>query len=95
MATPNGSCNAFAKACIYFNDTGYFLAFEPTNGQVFPPSELVKLNCFAKKRDGVLFVKLLDSEDDKENDDGFPPPSLTAALAQKRPSTPHVTSIKG
>jgi len=51
----------YSKACVYFNN-GYYLEFEPTNQRYgFPPEELVKLNTFAKKRSGVLFVHVQES----------------------------------
>ena len=51
----------YSKACVYF-DSGYYLEFSPANQRVgFPPEELVKLNSFAKKRSGVLFVHVQES----------------------------------
>ena len=51
----------YSKACVYFN-SGYYLEFEPANQRFgFPPEELVKLNTFAKKRSGVLFVHVQES----------------------------------
>jgi len=51
----------YSRACVYF-ENGYFLEFFPSNQRVgFPPAELVKLNSFAKKRSGVLFVHVDES----------------------------------
>ena len=76
-ASSPGGRTTFAKACIYFNHTGYFLEFEPKNRQGFPPEELFKLNCYAKKRAGILFVKVVDPDNvHDDDDDAFPPPSV-------------------
>ena len=81
-SSPTGR-GTFAKACIYFNHNGYFLEFEPKNRQGFPPEELVKLNCYAKKRAGILFVKVVDPDHAHEDDDEALPPVGTVALAKR------------
>ena len=77
------SGGTFAKACIYFNHSGYFLEFEPKNRAGFPPEELAKLNCYAKKRAGILFVKVVDGNSD-DDDDSLP--NVQLALGPKRPA---------
>jgi hypothetical protein len=75
----------YAKACIYFDGNGYFLEFVPKNRLGFPPEELYKLNAYAKKRNGVLFVKVHDTAGRAEDDDAEALPAVaTARLAAQR-----------